>query len=636
MDKIGTGAVKEDMDSPDFEKGKHGDVESPPESPTSPPDADADASEKAPKTAAPEPPRWRFVNEAKKSSGYSSLHAGSYIEGRCSEELGGKYVAPDISLYKPAREVANVGKSERALPKSEPFPDKEDVEVGKLGPGAPRRDPLSNSNNEVGKLNIRQVLFVEGDAPSGSFPGLPKRESNEIGPREPFKEWGTNLHVSPKKDRTNVWYDGKITDSYTMPGNETSGKEHAGVGKIGFRRPGESEENFDGEFPRGSSARSGDDAGKEGFEDVDEYGEPREGTIFVHRSDDSTGSNNDNGLSAAPAAHAETTVEKNEKRKRKYLLLLLLPLFILVIVLAVLLGTKTERKDVAAVGGVIPPPFVAVNKTSVPSLDPSVSPTELPSSAPTPFVTPAPTPQLATEQPTGKPTPNPTCSTEQAFNVCLAVDMSGSVCNDGSGSECQSCRASSFLPMFFASKCRDNSVDEDTCCDNFAKVKAFSSLMVASLDEFPADKSFSIVQFATNARLVGDLSSTEEVLPVIERLDYTGGLTNHAAAIRTCQQTFSSGGDDDDGGRKNFVMLITDGVSTEPGFDPAGTAEAAAMSAKSEGTFLVPVFISPNGNDPAAYAFMRRLGSDGKVFDVTDFDSLDSLRDRLVDRVSCA
>lgn len=608
------------MDSPDFDKSKHGDVESPLESPASP-----DASEKAPK--APEPPRWRFVNEAKKSSGYSSLHAGSYIKGQCSEELGGKYVAPDISLYKPAKEQMNVGKSEYTIPGSEPFPNKEDVEVGKLGPGAPRRDPLSNSNNEVGKLNIQQVRFVEGEAPSGSFPGLPKQESNEIGPREPFKEWGTNLRVSPKKDRKNVWYDGKITDAYTMPDNETSGKKHVSVGKIGFRRPGESGENFDGEFPRGS-ARSGDDGDKEGFEDVDEYGEPREGNMFVHR-DDSTGSN-DNGSNAA---YAEPTVEKNEKRKRKYLLLLLLPLFILVIVLAVLLGTKTKRKDVAAVGGVFPPPFVVVNETSVPSLDPSASPIELPSSVPTPFSTPAPTPRLPTEQPTDKPTPNPTCSTEQAFNVCLAVDMSGSVCNDGSGSECQSCRSSSFLPMFFASECRDNSVDEDTCCGNFAKVKAFSSLMVTSLDDFPADKSFSIVQFATNAQLVSELSSTEGVLPVIERLDYTGGLTNHAAAIQTCQQTFSDG---DNSGRKNFVMLITDGVSTEPGFDPAAAAEAAAMAARSDGTFLIPVFISPNGNDPGAYAFMRRLSSDGKVFDVTDFDSLDSLQDRLVDQVSCA
>jgi len=81
-------------------------------------------------------------------------------------------------------------------------------------------------------------------------------------------------------------------------------------------------------------------------------------------------------------------------------------------------------------------------------------------------------------------------------------------------------------------------------------------------------------------------------------------------------------------------MLITDGVSSEPN-DPEGYAEAAATAAKFDGTFIIPVFISPN-NDWSALSFMMRLSSDGKVFDVTDFDSLNSLQDRLVDQVSCA
>mmetsp|Transcript_11736 Transcript_11736/g.28840 ORF Transcript_11736/g.28840 Transcript_11736/m.28840 type:complete len:208 (-) Transcript_11736:118-741(-) len=207
--------------------------------------------------------------------------------------------------------------------------------------------------------------------------------------------------------------------------------------------------------------------------------------------------------------------------------------------------------------------------------------------------------------------------------------MSGSVCNNGSRSECTACRAS-FLPFFFQSECRDSSVGEDTCCNNFANVKAFSSLMVRLLGDFPAEKSFSVVQFATNAQMVSRLASADQAVRVIKQLDYTGGMTNHASAIQTCQQTLPSFDN-----RKNFIMLITDGMSSEPGWDPEGAAEAAAMDAKSDGTFIIPVFISPY-NDWSELDFMGRLSSDGKVFDVTGFDSLNSLQDRLVDQVSCS
>lgn len=206
--------------------------------------------------------------------------------------------------------------------------------------------------------------------------------------------------------------------------------------------------------------------------------------------------------------------------------------------------------------------------------------------------------------------------------------MSGSVCNAGIGAECLGCRAA-FLPMFFESECRDSFVSEDTCCNNFANVKEFASLMVNLLDDFPAEKSFSVVQFATNAQLVSGLGSLEQTLPVIGQLDYTGGLTNHASAIQMCQQTLSPFDN-----RKNFIMLITDGVSSEPSFDPEGVAERAAINAKSQDTFIIPVFIS-GANDLSALSFMRRLSSDRNVFDVTDFDSLNSLQDRLIGEVSC-
>ena len=62
------------------------------------------------KSTTPAPPRWRFVNEAKKTSGYASSFAGSYIKGQSSDELGAKYKPPDISLYKARQEKIEPGK----------------------------------------------------------------------------------------------------------------------------------------------------------------------------------------------------------------------------------------------------------------------------------------------------------------------------------------------------------------------------------------------------------------------------------------------------------------------------------------------------------------------------------------------
>mmetsp|Transcript_30575 Transcript_30575/g.66107 ORF Transcript_30575/g.66107 Transcript_30575/m.66107 type:complete len:919 (-) Transcript_30575:141-2897(-) len=280
-------------------------------------------------------------------------------------------------------------------------------------------------------------------------------------------------------------------------------------------------------------------------------------------------------------------------------------------------------------GTLAPTGHPTASPTTLPSRSPSQGPSKTPTTEPTSVPTPTPTPRRRTRTPTNYPTPKPTCSTEHEFNLCLAIDMSGSVCSGGTGSECNECRAA-FLPIFFTSECRDKFVSEDTCCNNFANVKEFSSLMVDLLGDFPADKSFSLVQFATDAQLVSGLSSPAHTLPIIDRLDYTGGLTNHAAAIQKCQGVLPTWD-----GRKNFIMLVTDGVSSEPGFDPEGAAEAAASSAKRDGAFIIPIFISPR-NDLSALAFMRRLSSDGKVFDVTDFGSLDRLQDSLVNQVSCS
>ena len=44
---------------------------------------DTPKSPVSPSSIAPDPPQWRFVRNAKKTEGYSSDYAGSYVKGMC-------------------------------------------------------------------------------------------------------------------------------------------------------------------------------------------------------------------------------------------------------------------------------------------------------------------------------------------------------------------------------------------------------------------------------------------------------------------------------------------------------------------------------------------------------------------------
>ncbi|EJK72494.1 hypothetical protein THAOC_05973 [Thalassiosira oceanica] len=174
-----------------------------------------------------------------------------------------------------------------------------------------------------------------------------------------------------------------------------------------------------------------------------------------------------------------------------------------------------------------------------------------------------------------------------------------------------------------------------TSCSNFLPYfrKEFGALMTSALDGFfEAQKEFSVVQFSTRAQIVRYLNPAEQTIAAIESLDYTGGTTNHQAAIEMCQETLLLDGDS---GRKNFIMMITDGISTfSSGSDASQDAQVAARQAEQEGTFIVPVFIRKNVNDILSKQFMSSLSTDGAVFDVSNFSSLTNLRDILVEQVS--
>eukprot|EP00984_Skeletonema_dohrnii_P014044 scaffold5867_cov81-Skeletonema_dohrnii-CCMP3373.AAC.1 len=186
--------------------------------------------------------------------------------------------------------------------------------------------------------------------------------------------------------------------------------------------------------------------------------------------------------------------------------------------------------------------------TSHPSKSPSVSPTIPPPPTMNPTFIPttkrpttmSPTTtrqkeEVETEAPTTKieqkpvPSLRPTCKNDQKFNLCIAVDMSGSICSNESG--CIGCPSDT---------CRDEFVTQGTCCNNFAFVKGFASLMIQSLSNFPADKTFSIVQFATEGQLISLMETNDEALSTIDQLYYTGGITNHAEAISECRRSLSA------------------------------------------------------------------------------------------------
>lgn len=228
------------------------------------------------------------------------------------------------------------------------------------------------------------------------------------------------------------------------------------------------------------------------------------------------------------------------------------------------------------------------------------------------------------------PTPKPTCNDskqENQLNICLALDMSGSLCNEGDGGDCISWTGEPCDDDV----CRDYSFTQATCCSNFAAVKDFSSSLVTALEEVSSGIQFSIVNFASDAEIASELSAGDTTLTTLDNLAYSGGLTNHESAIQNCQSTFENSTAE----RKNIILLVTDGVSTKPFIDPTGKAEAAATSAKDEGTTIIPVFISTSTDkEQEGLDLMGKLSSTDEVVTVDDFDGLASISESLVIEVA--
>ena len=580
----------------------------------------------------PEPPKWRFVAAAKKSSGYSSADAGKFVKGKSSDELGAKYHAPDISLYRPTPEKPEV--NEMTDPKAPSFKkfEKEDEEVGVLqSTNLYTKTDYMKELDDVGKLNIEEgTESDEEGVPNGSFAGLPKFQSSNETSTKSFQEFDNKYEVEPKPDREEgVWFDGEdVEDNYKPPSWSYGGGTVSGVGRLKFSETGTSEETYDGSFMKAKK-----DDKEFNNETVTSAASPR--ATSEHGGSSSIKSDEQNAVAMVGMSGAM-------KKRRRWLFIPFFVLLFLVLLLGILLGKERKEGNAAAIATAAVPilnnftevpsiaPSVLTGQSSSPTIppskDPTLQPTKQPSPGPTKQPSPGPT-QRPTKQPSPGPTNQPTCTTEQDFNLCLAVDMSGSVCNGGffglGSDDCVGC------PIF---GCRNIFLDQDTCCNDFGTIKTFSQSMIRALNEFPADKDFSIVRFATDASIVSRPQPASDALATVNNLSYTGGITNHAAAISSCQQSLSSS---QNPGRKNFVMLITDGEPTAPAENPEVAATMAAAQAKNDGILIIPIFISPF-YDANALSFMRGLSSDDKVFDVTDFDGLLNLQEALVNQVSCS
>lgn len=85
----------------------------------------------------------------------------------------------------------------------------------------------------------------------------------------------------------------------------------------------------------------------------------------------------------------------------------------------------------------------------------------------------------------------------------------------------------------------------------------------------------------------------------------------------------------------NLIMLITDGDPSEPKTSsPQAAAQRAARKAKAAGTFIIPIMISQS-LELETMTYMENISSDGSVFNVLDFKSLEVLQESLITKVSC-
>lgn len=181
-------------------------------------------------------------------------------------------------------------------------------------------------------------------------------------------------------------------------------------------------------------------------------------------------------------------------------------------------------------------------------------------------------------------------------------------------------------------QCNTGGERPTVCCPNFGNMISFTKDLVTALGELPTDQDFSIVHFGTDVTIASTLENHRQSFKTLNTLKYSGGQTNLAGAISSCQTTLDSSPPD----RDNIMLIITDGAPSVPTINPEGEATTAALNAKLKGTFIIPIFIEPPDSifSPEVSFLTSNISSDGQVY-VSDFDGLNSLQDAIFEQVTC-
>jgi len=396
----------------------------------------ADSAKPVKKYRAPSPPRWRFVADAKKSSGYSSAFAGHTVRGISSQELGAVYVPPEISVTERLRRHGG--------------------EVGELDATELDFGKFEGERREVGRLDIKE----DGTEYEETFEGgvVISHDPNDPSHSQKIsREWIT-FHGRRKDDGRGILE--RMVDRYNTTIESESGytRKFKNVGRLAFDPDDYEGEEFAGEHhPRPKLDRTSfygkvtggenDDVGHSfAKKDKDEDGRVDDALATMTRNNPVDIDDLSSKLDMSE--HGPTSDSGGRRRRKRWPLMLLLLLLLVGGITGAVLGTRKPPPEMApeegtrvyAVAAMMDDdnatahPSVSSHPSESPSRDygsysilgdglfdiakgpltttptdhpitlpPTVSPTGPPSSQPSPSPTASPTMGPVTMYPTGRP-----------------------------------------------------------------------------------------------------------------------------------------------------------------------------------------------------------------------------------------
>lgn len=271
------------------------------------------------------------------------------MKGRSANELGAKYVPPDIAIYRHEKKEENVG-----------------------------------------KLLIREWKRPDEELPEGEFPGLPSFQVPAEEQENKFRQWDTKIFIAPKKNRENEWWDGEINDFYKASDDEPPEKNDREVGRLAQISPDSKEEIFTGQFVLRKKPNDPNDKEIDNG-DGNDVKELEVGATSLTIDGESNSVDTSDG--GSPGVSNEKPLR--QKRKECCLFILIILLLLSVIILGILLG-KRSASETSASTAVVIPPIEIQGTTSEPSISSSNAPSNLPSfvfpQSNAPSVTPSVTP----------------------------------------------------------------------------------------------------------------------------------------------------------------------------------------------------------------------------------------------------